>query len=154
MHIASKLAVVSLAVATLHCASVAPAIADPKRPPATAKANHPLLVIDVSDRGSNRATQNIRLSMPIAPTGGAKIETRAGNAEYEVTVVQHGPREQPGPLSIKLRRSDMRRNLGPDEPKSDLRLDVTLELRRGQRAMVARMERPDGSKTEISASLL
>ena len=153
MNIASKLAVVSLAVATLHCASVAPAVADPKRPPAAAKVHHPLLVIDVHDRGSNRAAQNIRLSIPIAPTGSAVIETRAGHAEYDVTVVQHGPREQPGPISLKLQRSDMRRHLGPDEPKSDLRLEVTLELRRGQRATVARMERPDGSKTEIVASL-
>lgn len=153
MKILHHLLLLPLAIAMVDCASAAPAAAEPRPQPPAARATAPLLVLDVKDRGEGRPAQSVRLSVPVAAHGPARVQTRAGGSEYRISVHRSGPPEQPGPLQIELERRDTRRRLGPDEQRSDLRLEVRVPLKRGERALLGRLERPDGSSTEIVVTL-
>ena len=147
-----RIAIASLAVSTLCCTSTS-LHAAPNRPRASAPAAaSAVLQLDVIDRSGSSASQTVKLSMPISERGSSTLESRAGGSEYRVAVHREAIPDGPAPLNIDLRRIDMRKHEHA-EKRSDVRLTVSVHLQRGQRALVSRLERPDGSSTEIVASL-
>jgi hypothetical protein len=146
------IAVISFAVFGACCASPSLVSAAPDKPPARA-ASGPVLHLDVVDRTSSGTRQTVRLSLPLAERGSSSVEARAGSSEYHLSVGRDGAPETPGPLRIDLRRTDQRRHSETADQRSDLRLDVRVTLQRGERALIARLERPDGSTTDVSAAL-
>lgn len=152
-RISRHVATLSLAVFAACCTSPSLAGAAPPKPPPARAASSPVLHVDVVDRASGGARQNVRLSLPLGQTGVSSIETRAGSSEYQLRVHRDGAPETPGPLRIDLRRTDLRRHSESADQRSDLRLDVRVSLQRGERALIARLERPDGSTTDVSAAL-
>jgi hypothetical protein len=147
-------AIIALGVASWCCASSSSVQAAPNLPVASAPAQHvPVVELDVVDRSGASAAQNVRLSLPVSERGGTStIETRAGSAEYRLSVFREGPTDTPGPLRVDLRRNDLRQ-LERAEQRNDLKLAFSVQLERGKRALVTRLERPDGSTTEVVATL-
>jgi hypothetical protein len=150
--IVRHIAVFSLAIAG-SCCTPSLANAAPDRPAATKAARGPVLHIDFVDRSSAGARQAVRLSVPVAASGNSSVETHAGSARYEVRVHRDGSPESPGSLRIDLHRVDQRHHPDRTEQRSDLRVNVSVALQRGERALITRLERPDGSSTDVSAAL-
>jgi hypothetical protein len=144
----------TLAIACLCCASPTSAQAAPDRAPAAAKARPgSVLSLEIIDRAPSRRNQTVRLSVPVTSRGSSRVESNAGNADYKAEVQRTGSPDDPGPLRIELRRIDRRSHSESDAHRADIRLEVSVELQTGQRAVLARLERPDGSSTEVHASL-
>jgi hypothetical protein len=144
----------TLAIACVCCASVTPAHAAPERAPAAAKArSSSVLSLEIVDRAPSRRAQTVRLSVPVHERGSSRVESNAGNADYKAEVQRLGSPGDPGPLRIELRRIDRRSHSETDAHRADIRLEVNVELRSGERTVLARLERPDGSSTEVQASL-
>jgi hypothetical protein len=92
------------------------------------------------------------VTLPIEKRGVSKIETLADGSDYRVSVAYRGPPEQPGPLQIELRRFDNRPRVERDR-RGDLSLAVDVNLRPGEKLLLGRLDRPDGSGTEVTAAL-
>lgn len=137
------------ALAALLIASACTAAAPPvtAAPPAH---SDPILSLDVVDRESGKR-RSLRLTLPISDQGGSHLETEAGQAGYRLHVHRQTSSE-PNALQIALERSE-RRKLERGEQRRDISLNVRIKLTRGQRAVLTRLERADGTSTEVSATL-
>jgi hypothetical protein len=110
-----------------------------------------VLTLDIVDRAPSRRADSVRLSLPLHAEGASFMEMQGGEADYRVRVSRQGSPEQPGPLRIDLRRIDRRRV--EDVDRRNLQLEVSVDLRAGQRVVIARLDRPNGGSTEVTASL-
>lgn len=104
--------------------------------------------LEVRDGPAASHVDPVRISVPVPLRSASTLETRVGAASYRVTVARESP-DQPGTrLHFDIRRVDPRH-----DGTHDVSLSVSVALRQGHRATLARFERPDGTRTELTARL-
>lgn len=132
---------VGLFVAATAATSACAARVEARPPPATTPAA-PSARLEIADGDA----QPLALVMPIAERGASRVEAHAGSAFYKVSLARDGA---DGALRFEIDRSDAR---GSGE--RDVRVAVSVRMRRGVRVVLAKLTRPDGPTTTITASLL
>lgn len=133
---------VALATAATACAASG-AAAEPARPPAVAPAS-PGARVWVSD-GSTRA---LEIRVPVTDRGPSKVEARSGTTFYRMSLNRDGPSGDDSLMRFDVERSDSQ-----GAGRSDVRVSVSVRMRRGARVTLARLARPDGTTTTITAML-
>lgn len=146
--------VMIVVVAAALSASVAssgaaePAHAQPRGRAAPAAQTHTRAVPSAQVRIADGSKRPLDLLLPITDRGESKVEARAGSAFYRIKVSRDGPSGSDAPLRFEIERTDSQ-----GAGRSDIRLSVAVRMRRGARAVLARLARPDGTTTTVTATL-
>lgn len=141
MHRLHMRSMLSIVLASALCACTArQAVAEPAHAHAAARAE-PSARIRIAD-GHKRP---LELLLPVAAHGRSKVEARSGSAFYRIAVSRDGA---DAPLHFKIERSCSR-----GAERNNVLLSVTVRMHRGARAVLARLSRPDGTTTTITAIL-
>lgn len=90
----------------------------------------------------------LELLLPITEHGRSRVEARAGSAFYRISVSHEGRPGSEAPLHFDIERTDSQ-----GAGRRDVKLSVAVRMRRGARAVLARLSRPDGTTTTITATL-
>jgi hypothetical protein len=157
------------AFAVLALSMASPALAEPTRPRVMRPAAQRLVKIappmqmraatraptvsstvslEVKDSMPARASLTSRFALPLGDRGGARIVSSASDHEYRISVRRDDDTPD-SPVSFDIERSQR----GPTPQLSEAKLRAVVRMRPGQKVVVARIERSDGSKTEVIASL-
>ncbi len=133
----------SLVIAALPSACAARAAAQPAEARSATPAS-PSARIRIAD-GSKRP---LELLVSIADRGSSKVEARAGSAFYRIEVSHVGAPDSDRPLHFKIERSD-----SAGQGMNNVEVSVSVRMRPGARVVLARLSRPDGSTTTVTAAL-
>lgn len=151
--------IVPSAFAVLALTMSSSALAEPARPRVMRPLVHQLRVpappiqsstvsLEVKDSIPSRAALTSRFALPLGDRGGARIVSSASDHEYRISV-RRDDETKDAPVSFDIERSQR----GPSPQLSEAKLRAVVRMRPGQKVVVARIERSDGSKTEVIASL-
>lgn len=110
-----------------------------------------LIVLQVSDEATRGAggVRRLELTLALDGRGSARIITRAGSSQYEVAVHEEAHRRSTSGSPV-YRIEVHRKTRGGS---GDFRMEMSRRLVRGEQALVGRLQRPDGSKTSLHATL-
>lgn len=132
----------AVATALSACAATGAAAA-PTRPEAASTAT-PSAHVRIAD-GHKRP---LELLLPVAERAPSTVEARAGSAFYRVKLSRDGASGSDAPLRFDIERTDRE-----GEGRSNVHVSVTVRMHRGSRAVLAKLSRPDGTTTTITAVL-
>lgn len=135
--------VLFLAIAGASSACAARAAAQPAEVQAATPAS-PSARIRISDAKK----PPLELLMSIADRGTSMVKARAGSVFYRIEVSHLGAPGSDGPLRFKIRRSD-----SAGQGVNNMEVSVVVRMRRGARVVLARLSRPDGATTTVTAEL-
>ena len=123
----------------------------PVRPPPApvASATSVSLQVSLEIRESSPGTpvRVERFTLPLTDHNQSKIRSRIGDTEYTIGVHRDGP-DPDSPLEFDLDKSQR----GPGT-RSEAAVHASVRIKARQRAVIARMDRSDGSRTEVIAEL-
>jgi len=120
----------------------------PTQPPAASSASPVMVGIEIREIRAGAPAQLERFSLPLGDGGQSRIEVRAGDSEYRLSLHRDGPGPN-APLVFDVRKSQ-RTAKGPS---SEARVNATVRVRAGQPVVIAAIDRPDGSRTEVLAQI-
>lgn len=127
--------------------------AQPKAPPVRAPAPRAaapapaVVAVEIREIRAGAPTQIERFSLPLGDHG-STIESRVADAEYRISVHRAGSGAG-APLGFDVRKS---LHL-PKGQSTEARVLASVRLSAGQHVVIAAMDRPDGSRTEVLAQL-
>jgi hypothetical protein len=119
------------------------AVFAPPRSLAAPRAHAESVEIEVRDGTSKKTTKVERFTVPLTDGEVSELESRVGDASYRIKLLQVHDR----PLSFEIKRHSS------DSAVTEADVRTAVRLRRGQRAVIARIERADGRRTEVIATL-
>jgi hypothetical protein len=104
--------------------------------------------LEIRDTAPASASQLSRFALPLGDRGGAQIVSSADDHEYRINVRRDDYAPE-SPVMFDIERS----RRGGDSRVKEAKLRAVVRMRPGQRVVVARIERADGSRTEVLATL-
>lgn len=133
-----------------HLLPLAALVAVGTLPPAAATAQGAprRIELEVRDGPAGQNVDPVRISVPVPGPSASTVETRIGPARYRVTIQRERRDAAHTRLHFDIHRIDPR-----DEGIRDVSLSVSVLVRPGHRATLARFDRPDGTRTAITARL-
>lgn len=128
--------------------------AQPKAPaaqPAVAPANAPtpvVVTVEVRELRTGAPSRVERFTITLAEAGSSRIETRAGDTEYRIAVHREGSGAK-APLAFDVRKLERVSRA----PANEAQVRASVRMSPGSSAVIASIERADGSRTEVLAQL-
>ncbi len=106
------------------------------------------IAIEIRDSAPQHGSQVSRFSLPLFDHGGSRVESEAADHVYKIDVHRDGD-DVSSPIFFDLQRSQR----GRDSHVNEAKLHAIVRMKPGQRVVIARIERSDGSRTEVVATL-
>lgn len=119
-------------------------------PAAVASTSGPTMVsIEIRELVAATPARIERFTLPLGELGSSsRIDTQVGDAEWRISVHREG-RDAAAPLRFDVRKSVR----VPKAPSTEARVNAGVRMSAGQHVVIASMDRPDGSRTEVLAQL-
>jgi hypothetical protein len=107
-----------------------------------------LVSLEVRDQEPGRTTAVERVSVPLSDRGSTKLDSWLRGSRYKLQVVRESE-SMPDALSLELHREPR----GDSPQSAEISASAVVRMKPGQRVVIARIERSNGSRTEVSATI-
>jgi hypothetical protein len=104
--------------------------------------------LEVRDQEPGHSAAIERVSVPLSDRGPTKLDSWLRGGRYKLQIMRESP-DMPNALSVELHREPR----SADPGSADIATSAVVRIEPGQRVVIARIERSNGSRTEVLATI-